>query len=120
MAVLVDLQGPKIRLGKFEDGPYDLAVGDVFKITTEDIIGTKQICSTTFKGLPDDVKPGDFLLIDDGKVTLRVTDTDGTVVTTVVDVAGRRLEQQGDQPARASPSTCRRCPRRTRPTCAGA
>ena len=52
VAVLVDLQGPKIRLGKFEDGPYDLAVGDIFTITTEDIVGTKEISGTTFKGLP--------------------------------------------------------------------
>jgi pyruvate kinase len=95
VAVLVDLQGPKIRLGKFEDGPYDLSVGDVFKITTEDILGTKQICSTTYKGLPGDVKAGDPLLIDDGKVTLRVTDTDGTVVTTVVEVPGAVSNNKG-------------------------
>ena len=68
VAVLVDLQGPKIRLGKFEGGPYELAEGDIFKITTEDIVGNKEIVSTTFKGLPHDVKAGDFLLIDDGKV----------------------------------------------------
>ncbi|MDP3949859.1 pyruvate kinase, partial [Microbacterium sp.] len=48
VAVLVDLQGPKIRLGKFEDGPYELAAGDIFKITTEDIIGNREICGTTF------------------------------------------------------------------------
>src|ERR1700743_3748215 len=60
IAVLVDLQGPKIRLGKFEAGPYDLAVGDTFSITTEDILGNREISSTTFKGLPDDVSPGDF------------------------------------------------------------
>ncbi|MEO9013813.1 MAG: pyruvate kinase [Terrimesophilobacter sp.] len=95
VAVLVDLQGPKIRLGKFKAGPYDLAVGDVFKITTEDILGNKQISSTTYKGLPDDVKPGDPLLIDDGKVTLRVTATDGTVVTTVVEVPGAVSNNKG-------------------------
>ncbi len=53
VAILVDLQGPKIRLGKFADGPHDLAVGDIFKITIEDIPGTKEIVSTTFKGLPE-------------------------------------------------------------------
>ncbi|OUD85362.1 Pyruvate kinase [Clavibacter michiganensis subsp. michiganensis] len=52
VAVLVDLQGPKIRLGKFSDGPHDLAFGDTFVITVEDILGTKDICSTTYKGLP--------------------------------------------------------------------
>ena len=95
VAVLVDLQGPKIRLGKFEGGPYDLAEGDIFKISIEDIIGNKEISSTTFKGLPQDVKPGDPLLIDDGKVTLRVLETDGTVVTTVVEVPGPVSNNKG-------------------------
>lgn len=95
VAVLVDLQGPKIRLGKFEAGPYDLAEGDIFKITIEDIVGNKEISSTTFKGLPQDVKPGDPLLIDDGKVTLRVLETDGTVVITVVEVPGPVSNNKG-------------------------
>ena len=95
VAVLVDLQGPKIRLGRFEDGPYELAVGDIFKITTEDIIGNREICGTTFKGLPQDVKAGDFLLIDDGKVRVEVVDTDGTVVTTRVVVAGAVSNNKG-------------------------
>ncbi|MFW7415028.1 pyruvate kinase [Demequina sp. SO4-18] len=85
VAVLVDLQGPKIRLGRFSDGPHDLEVGDTFTITTRDIEGTKDICSTTFEGLPADCSVGDSLLIDDGKVRLEVTEvTDTDVVTTVV------------------------------------
>ena len=95
VAVLVDLQGPKIRLGKFEAGPYDLAVGDVFTITTEEVLGTKELSGTTFKGLPQDVKPGDYLLIDDGKVTVRVTATDGVRVTTQVIVAGQVSNNKG-------------------------
>ena len=95
VAVLVDLQGPKIRLGKFADGPHELAVGDIFKITTEDILGTREICGTTFKGLPQDVKPGDYLLIDDGKVRVEVVETDGTVVTTRVTVAGAVSNNKG-------------------------
>jgi pyruvate kinase len=95
VAILVDLQGPKIRLGKFENGPYELAVGDIFKITTEDIIGNKDICGTTFKGLPQDVSPGDFLLIDDGKVRVEVVETDGVVVTTKVIVAGAVSNNKG-------------------------
>lgn len=95
VAVLVDLQGPKIRLGKFEGGPYDLAEGDIFKITTEDVIGTKELSGTTFKGLPNDVKPGDFLLIDDGKVKVKVIETDGVVVTTEVIVAGAVSNNKG-------------------------
>lgn len=95
VAILVDLQGPKIRLGKFADGPHDLAVGDIFKITVEDIPGTKEIVSTTFKGLPADVKPGDFLLIDDGKVRVKVIEADDTVVTTEVIVGGPVSNNKG-------------------------
>ncbi|MDF2919894.1 MAG: pyruvate kinase [Microbacterium sp.] len=95
VAILVDLQGPKIRLGKFENGPHQLAVGDVFKITTDDILGTKEIVSTTFKGLPGDVKPGDFLLIDDGKVRVEVVSVEGSVVTTKVIVAGPVSNNKG-------------------------
>ncbi|MFJ4225099.1 pyruvate kinase [Microbacterium sp. NPDC089695] len=95
VAILVDLQGPKIRLGKFEGGPYELAKGDIFKITTEDIIGNKDISGTTFKGLPQDVSPGDFLLIDDGKVRVEVVETDGVTVTTRVVVAGAVSNNKG-------------------------
>ncbi|POX66912.1 pyruvate kinase [Microbacterium sp. Ru50] len=95
VAILVDLQGPKIRLGKFENGPHQLAVGDIFKITTDDILGTKEIVSTTFKGLPGDVKPGDFLLIDDGKVRVEVVSVEGSVVTTKVIVAGPVSNNKG-------------------------
>jgi len=95
VAVMVDLQGPKIRLGKFEGGPYELAVGDVFKITTEDVVGTRELSGTTFKGLPQDVSPGDFLLIDDGKVKVQVTGVEGPVVSTVVIVAGAVSNNKG-------------------------
>jgi len=95
-AVLVDLQGPKIRLGRFKDDlKHHLEVGDIFKITIEEIEGTKEIVGTTFKGLPNDVKPGDPLLIDDGKVAVRVVETDGTVVTTRVEVAGDVSNNKG-------------------------
>ena len=82
VAVLVDLQGPKIRLGRFADGPHDLARGDIFTITTDDIQGTKERVSTTFKGLPGDCKPGDRLLIDDGKVAVEVIEVKGNDVVT--------------------------------------
>ena len=95
VAILVDLQGPKIRLGKFANGPHDLAVGDIFKITIEEIEGTKEISGTTYKGLPADVKAGDPLLIDDGRVKLEVLETDGTVVTTKVVVAGAVSNNKG-------------------------
>lgn len=95
VAILVDLQGPKIRLGNFADGPHDLAVGDAFTITTEDILGTKERVSTTFKGLPGDCRPGDVLLIDDGKVSVRVTDVTETDVHTVVEVPGPVSNHKG-------------------------
>ncbi|AND16365.1 pyruvate kinase [Rathayibacter tritici] len=95
VAILVDLQGPKIRLGKFEGGPYALAEGDVFTITTEDVIGTRELSGTTFKGLPDDVNPGDMLLIDDGKVAVRVTAVEGPRVVTEVVVPGNVSNNKG-------------------------
>ncbi len=76
VAVLVDLQGPKIRLGRFVEGKHDLAEGDIFTITTEDVPGTKEICSTTYSGLPGDCSPGDAILIDDGRVGVRVIEVD--------------------------------------------
>lgn len=101
VGVFADLQGPKIRLGRFlnDEKPY-LAVGDIFTITIDDIQGTKERCSTTFKGLPGDVNVGDQILIDDGKVALKaiqVTDTD----VGLRDGRPRSgLQQQGHQPAR--------------------
>jgi pyruvate kinase len=85
VAILVDLQGPKIRLARFKDGPHELARGDIFTITTDEVEGTKDICGTTYKGLAGDCKPGDRILIDDGKVTLQVNDVQGNnVITTVI------------------------------------
>ncbi|TDE90381.1 pyruvate kinase [Occultella glacieicola] len=95
VAVLVDLQGPKIRLGRFEEGKHYLAEGDVFTITTDDVPGTKELVSTTFKGLPQDVKAGDLILIDDGRVTVRVTDVTATHVTTRVEVPGPVSNNKG-------------------------
>ncbi len=95
VAVLVDLQGPKIRLGRFVEGKHDLEVGDVFTITTDDVEGTKERVSTTFKGLPGDVKPGDPILIDDGKVLVRVTAVEGNDVVTRVEVPGPVSNNKG-------------------------
>jgi len=95
IAVLVDLQGPKIRLGRFEDGPHYLDVGDVFTITVDDVPGTKELVSTTYKGLPGDCRPGDTLLIDDGKVAVRVLEADDTSVRTVVEIPGEVSNNKG-------------------------
>ena len=86
VAILVDLQGPKIRLARFKAGPHDLARGDIFTITTDEIEGTKERVGTTYKGLPGDCKAGDRILIDDGKVTVEVIEVKGNdVVTKVVE-----------------------------------
>ncbi len=95
VAVLVDLQGPKIRLGRFVEGKHYLAEGDTFTITTEDVPGTKELVSTTFKGLPQDVNPGDAILIDDGRVGVRVTAVEGPRVVTRVEVAGPVSNNKG-------------------------
>ena len=95
VGIFADLQGPKIRLGRFADGPHVLAPGDRFTITVEDIPGTKEICSTTFKGLPHDVAVGDMLLIDDGKVSLRAVEVDATSVVTEVVVGGSVSNNKG-------------------------
>ncbi|MFM1909535.1 MAG: hypothetical protein RLZZ545_233 [Actinomycetota bacterium] len=82
VAVLVDLQGPKIRLARFENGPHELARGDIFTITTDEVPGTKERVGTTYKGLPGDCKVGDRILIDDGKVTVEVVEVKGNDVVT--------------------------------------
>jgi pyruvate kinase len=95
VGVFVDLQGPKIRLTKFKDGPVKLEKGATFKITTDEIEGDVNICGTTFKGLPGDVKVGDFLLIDDGKVKLRAVAVSDTTVTTEVEIPGLVSNNKG-------------------------
>ncbi|GAC1604762.1 MAG: hypothetical protein NVS3B6_16740 [Pseudarthrobacter sp.] len=95
VAIMADLQGPKIRLGRFVDGPHLLAEGDIFTITTENVPGTKDICSTTLKSLTEDVNVGDALLIDDGKVALRAIEVDDVKVVTVVTVGGMVSNNKG-------------------------
>jgi pyruvate kinase len=95
VGVLVDLQGPKIRLGKFANGSEVLRPGDEFTITTRDVPGDGTICSTTYSGLPGDVSVGDEILIDDGNVRLRVENVDGPDVETVVEIAGKVSNHKG-------------------------
>ena len=95
VGILADLQGPKIRLGRFADGPHLLEAGDTFTITSEDVSGTKDLVGTTFPQLVRDVSPGDPILVDDGKVRLRVIDTDGVRVRTEVVVGGNVSNNKG-------------------------
>ena len=95
VGVLVDLQGPKIRLGEFADGAVELRPGDRFTITTRDVDGVGSICSTTYSGIPGDVAEGDQILIDDGNVRLRVKKAGDTDVETVVEIGGKVSDHKG-------------------------
>ena len=95
IGVLADLQGPKIRLARFADGPVTLEVGARFTITIDDVPGTVERCGTTYKGLPGDVSPGDLILIDDGKLTLRAVEVTATDVITEVVVGGPVSNNKG-------------------------
>ena len=95
VGVLVDLQGPKIRLGTFAEGPVLLEPGAEFIVTTEDVPGDRHMVSTTHAGLPADVSPGDLVLVDDGRVELQVTKVDGPRVHTIVIEGGRVSDNKG-------------------------
>ena len=95
VGILADLQGPKIRLGRFAEGPVLLERGDEFTITVDDIDGDQGICGTTYKGLAADVARGERILVDDGRVTLEVTDVDGSRVHTMVIEGGMVSDHKG-------------------------
>lgn len=88
VGVLADLQGPKIRLQTFADGSAEWRTGEVVRITVEDVEGTHDRVSTTYDGLAKDAKPGDRLLVDDGRVALSVTEVDGSDVVCEVTEGG--------------------------------
>ncbi len=95
VGIMVDLQGPKIRLGTFANGPVVLDVGAEFVITIDEVPGDVTMCSTTYKGLPGDVHPGDAILIDDGKVALEAVEVTETLVRTRVVEGGRISDHKG-------------------------
>ena len=95
VGILIDLQGPKIRLGSFAAGPVHLEPGADFIVTTEDVAGDATIVSTTHAGLPDDVNPGDLVLVDDGRIELRVTKVEGPRVHTMVVEGGLVSDHKG-------------------------
>ena len=89
VAILQDLQGPRIRVGTFDQGnTAELRAGDCFTITTEVIKGNSEIVSTTYSGLPGDVQCGDRILLDDGNLELEVETTNDNQVMTRVKVGG--------------------------------
>ncbi|GAA3370163.1 pyruvate kinase [Streptomyces sannanensis] len=96
VGILADLQGPKIRLGRFHEGPVLLERGDTFTISVEEgIQGDRHICGTTYPGLAADVSPGERILVDDGRVALEVTTVDGPRVHTTVLEGGMVSDHKG-------------------------
>jgi len=95
IAALADLQGPKIRVGTFGNGPISLVNGQNFTITIDDVIGDKEKVSTTYKGLTGDVKKGDPILIDDGKIRLEVIEVKGNNVLTKIIEGGTISNSKG-------------------------
>jgi pyruvate kinase len=95
VGVLADLQGPKIRLGTFAGGPVEWRTGDTVRVTIDDVAGTHDRVSTTYKGLAKDAKVDDRLLVDDGRVELVVTDVQGQDVVCKVTVGGQVSNNKG-------------------------
>ena len=84
-AILADLQGPKMRVGEMENGPIELVEGEELQISIKPVKGRKGLVSTTYQQFPQDVKKGELVLLDDGKLRLEVVATDGKeLVTTKV------------------------------------
>jgi pyruvate kinase len=95
VGILADLQGPKIRLGRFADGPVFWANGETVIITSEVVAGTHDRVSCTYTRLPEEVRPGDRLLIDDGKVAISVVSVAGHDITCVVTEGGQVSNNKG-------------------------
>jgi pyruvate kinase len=95
VAVLADLQGPKIRLGRFADGPYEWRTGDIVTITSDDIVGTADRVSCTYRKLPQEVRVGDRLLIDDGRVAIEVLGVEGNDIRSLVVEGGPVSNNKG-------------------------
>ncbi|MEE1754983.1 pyruvate kinase [Streptomyces sp. SP18CS02] len=95
VGVLADLQGPKIRLGRFREGPVLLERGDDFTITVEPVEGDRHICGTTYEGLAADVTAGERILVNDGRVALDVVAVEGPRVHTRVVEGGMVSDNKG-------------------------
>ena len=95
VAIMADLPGPKIRIGKIEPEPIHLQAGDDFILTVEEIVGTPQRVSVSFKSLPNVVKSGDRLFLNDGLVQLTVENVAGSEVRCKVSVGGELSSKKG-------------------------
>jgi pyruvate kinase len=95
VAIMADLPGPKIRIGKLETEPIDLKAGDSFTLTRENIHGNRERVSMSFPRLPRVVKAGDILFLNDGVIELEVTQVDGSDVRCRVIVGGELRSRKG-------------------------
>jgi pyruvate kinase len=94
-AILLDLQGPKIRFGRFENGGVNLVTGAEFSITTTEVVGTPSLASTVYELSASDVRPGDCIRLADGAVELKVIVTDGVTARCRVVSGGAIKDRQG-------------------------
>jgi len=95
IGILLDLQGPKIRVGKLANGPVMLKKGMPFTITIEDVLGNETMVSTTYKNIIKDAQKGNTILLDDGKLTLKVVSKDENNVYTKVMIGGILSDRKG-------------------------
>ncbi len=95
VAILCDIQGPKIRLGKFAPEPMMLAIGDTITLTTDDVIGSNGVVSLPHPEFVQDIRAGTTLLLDDGNLQFRVRETDGRNLVCNVVVGGALKPRKG-------------------------
>ena len=95
VAIMADLPGPKMRIGKFSEEPVQLAAGEMFTLTTADIVGSKERVSVSFPELPASVHPGDRLFLNDGYIEMEVVQVDGPDVVCRVQVGGELRSRKG-------------------------
>ena len=95
VGILQDLQGPKIRVGRFAEGAVELVTGNKFIITSDPVEGDVNRVSSTYRGLPNDVEPGQMLLLDDGNIRLKVDEVRTNDIHTTVVIGGRLSNNKG-------------------------
>jgi pyruvate kinase len=95
VAIMADLPGPKMRVGRFGAEKIELSAGDRFTLTTEDVVGDARRVSVSFARLPEVVKPGDLLSLNDGYIQLEVAEVKGADVVCVVKVGGELRSRKG-------------------------
>ena len=95
VAALLDTKGPEIRLKDFKNGTEMLEAGQTFTLTTRDVEGTKEICSITYKDLPQDVAPGGTIMLDDGLIKLQIQTVNDTDIVCTVLNSGKIKNKKG-------------------------